>query len=182
LISEKQIQTYCIEIIAEMSGNQKQLELPLGGEPRHIEASTLGGQPWHIETSTSSNNANPPSLKDDLNFQDDELTKAAQKILPDNFKGDQPIKVVKKILKDNFKDDQPIEVAQKTLEDNLGFKDDQPAQEIFELLQHCKNGTQISESPWQTYKLQHREYDELLALLKSDESLWGYVENKIRYV
>jgi hypothetical protein len=53
---------------------------------------------------------------------------------------------------------------------------------ILRLLRHQKSGRNVSGPPWLALKLQPGEYDELLRLLKNDESLWVWTETKVRYV
>jgi len=52
---------------------------------------------------------------------------------------------------------------------------------VLNILQQCKDGRQVSESQWHTYKLRLEEYGELIRLVKKEESLSTFVENKFRY-
>jgi hypothetical protein len=52
---------------------------------------------------------------------------------------------------------------------------------LLNILQQCKDGRQVPESQWHTYKLRLEEYDELIRLVKKEESLSTFVENKFRY-
>jgi hypothetical protein len=61
-------------------------------------------------------------------------------------------------------------------------KPSKPVARILRFLRHQKSGRNVSESPWLALKLQPGEYDELLRLLKNDESLWVFTETKVRYV
>ncbi|TKA61444.1 hypothetical protein B0A49_11799 [Cryomyces minteri] len=62
-----------------------------------------------------------------------------------------------------------------------GKKPSEAVVKIHKLLRYRQSGGRVSETPWRTFKLQPDEYDELLCLFKNDESLWGFVENKVRY-
>ena len=52
---------------------------------------------------------------------------------------------------------------------------------VLDALRQCRDGRQISESQWHIYKIQPEEYDGLIELVKKEESLWTFVENKLRY-
>ena len=54
-------------------------------------------------------------------------------------------------------------------------------QSILDILRRCKDGRYTSRSPWQTFKIRHEEYNNLISLVKEDESLWGFIEDKFRY-
>jgi len=51
---------------------------------------------------------------------------------------------------------------------------------ILRIIQQCKRGRPVSESEWHTFKLQPREYDDLLTLLENEESLRTFVETRLR--
>jgi len=53
---------------------------------------------------------------------------------------------------------------------------------ILQLIWQFKCGHPVSESEWHTFKLRRGEYDNLLILLEKNESLWTFVETKLRYV
>ncbi|OBT50221.1 hypothetical protein VE04_09152 [Pseudogymnoascus sp. 24MN13] len=62
--------------------------------------------------------------------------------------------------------------------------DQKPTTSVVNVLQYLrglKDGRNVSKSSWLKWKLQPSEYDELLCLLKNDESLWVFVETKVRY-
>jgi hypothetical protein len=52
---------------------------------------------------------------------------------------------------------------------------------VLDVLRQCRDGKQISESPWHTYKIQREEYDDLIGLVKKEQSLWTFIETKFRY-
>jgi hypothetical protein len=52
---------------------------------------------------------------------------------------------------------------------------------ILDIIQQCKDGRYISESPWDIYKLRREEYSDLIRLVKKEESLSGFFEDKFRY-
>ena len=56
----------------------------------------------------------------------------------------------------------------------------EPVLEIFKLIREYERGRPILEFGWHAFKLPHREYHHLLSLLKNEESLWIFVENKLR--
>lgn len=53
---------------------------------------------------------------------------------------------------------------------------------IHHLLVERKSGRGLSDPPWQTFKLHLDECTELLDLFRSEKSLWGFVEDKVRYI
>ena len=55
-------------------------------------------------------------------------------------------------------------------------------QRILKFIKLRKAGVPIAEVSWQAYQLQNSEFDELQRWLKHDEELWGYVQDKVRYV
>jgi hypothetical protein len=52
---------------------------------------------------------------------------------------------------------------------------------VLDVLRQCRDGRQISESQWHTYKIQREEYNDLIGLVKKEGSLWTFIENKFRY-
>ena len=52
---------------------------------------------------------------------------------------------------------------------------------ILDILRQCKDGRYTSESPWRTYRIQRKEYDDLIGLVKKERSLWAFIEDKFRY-
>ena len=52
---------------------------------------------------------------------------------------------------------------------------------ILSILRQCRDGRDISESQWYTYKIQRKEYNDLISLLKKERSLWAFIEDKFRY-
>ncbi|KAH8648714.1 hypothetical protein BGZ60DRAFT_534855 [Tricladium varicosporioides] len=55
------------------------------------------------------------------------------------------------------------------------------ALKVLDTLQQYRDGRQISKSQWHTYKIRHEEYSNLIGLIKKEESLSTFVENKFRY-
>ena len=53
--------------------------------------------------------------------------------------------------------------------------------EILRHLRQRKAGKSVSESEWHKFKLRRSEYNDFLNLLKNEESLWGFVEDKVKY-
>ncbi|KAL9103920.1 MAG: hypothetical protein Q9163_001068 [Psora crenata] len=53
--------------------------------------------------------------------------------------------------------------------------------EILEFISQRKRGRAVLKSPWHKVKLHHAEYHQLLTLLEKEESLWVFVETKLRY-
>jgi hypothetical protein len=53
---------------------------------------------------------------------------------------------------------------------------------VLSLFKDIEVGKQIKVQPWIEFQLAPGEYDEIERRLKRDESLFGYVEDKIRYV
>jgi len=51
---------------------------------------------------------------------------------------------------------------------------------IVEEIKRRKDGVGSAKA-WIEYKLDKKDYKELLRLLESDESLWGFVRHKLRY-
>ncbi|MCJ1426648.1 hypothetical protein MMC29_004551 [Sticta canariensis] len=51
---------------------------------------------------------------------------------------------------------------------------------VVALFKLIKAGRHINQNPWTSFQLAPGEYDEIERQLSQDESLWGYVENKIR--
>jgi hypothetical protein len=52
---------------------------------------------------------------------------------------------------------------------------------ILDIIRQYRDGRPTSESPWDTYKLRREEYSDLIRLVKKEESLSGYFEDKFRY-
>jgi hypothetical protein len=65
---------------------------------------------------------------------------------------------------------------------DTGAKLPERAAKILRLLKERKSGRISSIPTWQTFKLHFGEYIELLDVLQTYEDLWGYVEDKVRYV
>lgn len=54
---------------------------------------------------------------------------------------------------------------------------------ILNFLRYRQKGVPFAAGPWQTFRLHNREFDELRRWLRTEEEdLWGYVEDKVRYV
>jgi hypothetical protein len=56
------------------------------------------------------------------------------------------------------------------------------ATRIIALFNDIKAGRHIRQQPWTEFQLKRGEYDEIEHRLSRDESLYGYVKDKIRYV
>jgi hypothetical protein len=52
---------------------------------------------------------------------------------------------------------------------------------ILRVFKGCKNSYPPS-IPWTVYKLNNGEYEDLQRRLKDDVELWGYVDDKVRYL
>lgn len=62
------------------------------------------------------------------------------------------------------------------------FKPTMVVRDILRVIRQKRRGDiAASESEWQKFKLQRGDYDDLLNLLKNDELLWAWVEDKFRY-
>jgi hypothetical protein len=44
-----------------------------------------------------------------------------------------------------------------------------------------KAGFDPLDQPWAVFQLLPSDFEQLIALLKADESLWGFIEDKVRY-
>jgi hypothetical protein len=56
------------------------------------------------------------------------------------------------------------------------------ARRVIALFRDRKAGSYTKEEPWKEFRLAPEEYAEVERLLSRDEALWGYVDDKIRYV
>ena len=54
------------------------------------------------------------------------------------------------------------------------------AARVIALFNEIKAGSYIRETPWLVFQLQRGEFDEIEHLLEQDQSLWGFVQDKIR--
>jgi hypothetical protein len=52
---------------------------------------------------------------------------------------------------------------------------------IAEKIKSRKDGRSPFIEPWTGYTIEETEYKDLLQLLRSDESLWGFTRHKLRY-
>ena len=55
-------------------------------------------------------------------------------------------------------------------------------EEILRLIQQLNHGKVHLESEWNKFKLRRADYSDLLVRIKKEFSLWGFVEDKLRYV
>ncbi|EKD12521.1 uncharacterized protein L3040_009427 [Drepanopeziza brunnea f. sp. 'multigermtubi'] len=63
-------------------------------------------------------------------------------------------------------------------------KDERDSSLVSRVIEHIKNrreGRDLTTSPWVAYSLSLQEYQELQLELERDESLWGFVQEKLRY-
>jgi hypothetical protein len=51
---------------------------------------------------------------------------------------------------------------------------------VIELFRQIEAGRDIKQGPWIEFRLAHGEYDEIERMLKQDDDLWGFVDDKIR--
>jgi hypothetical protein len=56
------------------------------------------------------------------------------------------------------------------------------ASRIIQLFKDIQAGQYAQQLPWTHYKLVPGEYEEIERRIKCDETLWGYVNDKLRYV
>lgn len=62
--------------------------------------------------------------------------------------------------------------------------DEKMTQVVLQIVQETKNrkyGRGWSDETWLGYTVNEKEYVDVLQLLQSDESVWGYWEDKVRY-
>ena len=56
------------------------------------------------------------------------------------------------------------------------------APRVIALLRDIQAGRHVNQNPWTSFQLARGEYDEIERRLRQDESLFGYVKDKIRCV
>ena len=63
-------------------------------------------------------------------------------------------------------------------------KPSKPTNQVSCIIGHLRlreAGFNLSDRPWTVFQLFPDDFEQLIALLKTDESLWGFFEHKVRY-